>query len=238
MPKKGNKRAGQPRRFEPVSDDIVLAALDRAERHSHGEKRGVPLGAVIAHLGFVRTGGWTTRQLRPQLDALVAGGLLSALRRHGIAIWALTGTGRERLVAYLESGGIDELPESPQHCAWREARTMSAAHIDGFAMELRRDLLEAITLVNRYRQARSDSWFELAARLSDGCKCLGSATHCLFEWPEPDDAHRDVDDRDDPGDERVGEAEPGVHKSSSEMSTCSWAMPRRSSSPMRASTRW
>jgi hypothetical protein len=207
MPKKGNKRVGEPRRFEPVSDHMVLAALDRAERHSHREERGVPLGAVIAHLGFVRTGGWTTRQLRPQLDALVAGGLVGTLRRHSIAIWELTETGRERLVAHRASGEVDELPESPQHRAWRDARTSSAARIDRFAMELRRDLAEAITLVNRYRQVRSDRWFELAARLSHEGKRLGSARHCIFEWPEPDDARRDADDRSDPGDERLSEPE-------------------------------
>ncbi len=74
-------------------------------------------------------------------------------------------------------------------------------------MDLRRDLGKAITLVNRYRQARSDRWFELAARLSDECKRLGSARHCIFEWPEPDDASRDADDRANPGDERLSESE-------------------------------
>jgi hypothetical protein len=33
MPKKGNKRVGEPRPFEPVSDDMVLAALDRGVYH-------------------------------------------------------------------------------------------------------------------------------------------------------------------------------------------------------------
>jgi hypothetical protein len=206
MPKRSCKRLGELRRFEPVSDDVVLAAIDRAERHSHGERRGILLGDIIAHLGFVRTGGWTTRQLRPQLDAFLAGGLLSAVRRHGMVLWALTDAGRERLAAYHESGEIDELPESPQHRLWREARALSAAQIDGFAMELRRDLRDAVALVNRYRQVRSDNWFELAARLSDGCKRLGSATHCLFEWPEPDDARRDADKRADPSDEGLSEA--------------------------------
>jgi hypothetical protein len=122
-------------------------------------------------------------------------------------MWELTDTGRERLFAYLESGEVDELPESPQHRAWRDARTSSVAHIDGFAMELHRDLRDAITLVNRRRQVHSDSWFDLAARVSDECKRLGSATHCLFEWPEPDDARPDSDGREDPGDERLSESE-------------------------------
>lgn len=64
MPKERSKRVGELRRFEPVSNDLVLAAIDRAERHRHGEKRGVVLGSIITHLGFVRTGGWTTRRRR------------------------------------------------------------------------------------------------------------------------------------------------------------------------------
>jgi len=73
---------GELRRFEPVSDEVVLAVIDRAERHREVEFDGVPLGEIVAHLGFVRS-GWTTRQLRPRLDALSADGLLAADRRHG-----------------------------------------------------------------------------------------------------------------------------------------------------------
>jgi hypothetical protein len=32
---------------------------------------------------------------------------------------------------------------------------------------------------------------------------LGLATHCLYEWPEPDDARADVDDYRDPGDAQL-----------------------------------
>jgi hypothetical protein len=207
MPKKGSKQreadTGQ-RQFEPVSDDMVLAAVDRAERHwphKHAE-RGVSLGQILPHLGFVRT-AWITRNVRPQLEALVSGGVLRTSRRHGVAMWMLTEVGRKRLDTHHKSGDVDELPESPQHRSWREARMLSAAHIDGFGVQLARDLDQAVALVQRDRRVGSDTWFELADRLSRGCRHLGSATYCLYEWDEPDDAGADVDDQEDPGDERL-----------------------------------
>jgi hypothetical protein len=81
MPKRGSEREGELRRFEPVSDELALAAVDRAEQHRRGvEREWVTLSELTEHLGFVRT-GWTTRQLRPQLAALVADGLLARYRR-------------------------------------------------------------------------------------------------------------------------------------------------------------
>jgi len=39
MRKRGSRRNGELRRFEPVSDELVLAAVDRAERHRSGVER-------------------------------------------------------------------------------------------------------------------------------------------------------------------------------------------------------
>lgn len=55
---------GELRRYEPISDELLLAAVDRAERHREVHSVGVSWAEVVAHLGFVRT-GWTTLQLRP-----------------------------------------------------------------------------------------------------------------------------------------------------------------------------
>jgi hypothetical protein len=87
------------RRFEPVSDEEVIAAVDRAERHRAPDRRddpGVTWWEIIDHLAFVNT-GWTTRQLRPQVDGLAAGGMLETSRRHSRAYWALTATGSARV---------------------------------------------------------------------------------------------------------------------------------------------
>jgi hypothetical protein len=110
------------RRFEPVSDELVLAGIERAERHRHRhrtfERGGVWLADIAAHLGFVDS-SWTTRQLRLRLGALASHGLLVATRRKSLDLWALTDTGRARLEAARLAGTVDELPESPQHRAWR-----------------------------------------------------------------------------------------------------------------------
>ncbi|MGA9874328.1 MAG: hypothetical protein WBQ21_00785, partial [Solirubrobacteraceae bacterium] len=58
-------------------------------------------------------------------------------------------------------------------------------------------------------QAPSDAWFALAKRLQRECWRLGSATHCMREWAEPDDAKPDVDDRSAPGDENLDPEERG-----------------------------
>jgi DNA-binding PadR family transcriptional regulator len=185
----------------------VLAAVDRAERHwpGVGDGPGAAMAQIVKHLGFVGN-PWTTRQLRPELDGLVAQGLLTASRRHGRTYWAPTKTGRRRLAGLRRAGRTPELPESPQHRAWRVARADAAAQIDTFRTELGRELEKATTLLARGRRVDSDAWFDLCQRLSRRCWRVGSATHCLYEWKEPDDAKADVDAGRDPGDERLGRA--------------------------------
>lgn len=51
---------------------------------------------VIEHLGFARV-GWTTRSLRPQIDAFLATGALVSFRRFRIDFLKLTPTGGRRL---------------------------------------------------------------------------------------------------------------------------------------------
>ncbi len=203
MPEKGSKGGGELRRFEPVSDELVLAAVDRAERHRRGvEREGVTLSELTEHLGFVRT-GWTTRQLRPQLAALVADGLLAAYRRSSRDVWELTVKGRSQLDAWRRRGDSTQLPESPQHRVWRNARTDAAEQIEEIRRRARGSVVEALALLDSGSRVRSDRWFELARRLRGACWSLGSATYCLYEWAEPDDARADIDDYRDPSDERL-----------------------------------
>jgi hypothetical protein len=60
----------------------------------------------------------------------------------------------------------------------------------GFASQVHDALDEAGRLLDT-GQGDSDVWFGLAGRLKKGCWQLGSATYCLQEWPEPDDARAD-----------------------------------------------
>ena len=159
---------------------------------------------IAEHLGFVH-GSWTTRRLRPQIEAFIAAGLLVRSRRHGVLIWGLTSSGRRRVARVGESV---VLPESPQHRVWRHARTLAAERIDGLRGQVR-GVLEEATGVLDADGVCSDAWFALAERLESACWQLGSATYCLSEWAEPDDASADVDDRTEPGDEKIDPEELG-----------------------------
>jgi hypothetical protein len=177
---------------EPVSDVLLLAAVERAQRHHARGEEGVLWRDVLAHLGLAHS-PLTTRRLRPQRDALLAAGLLSCSRRHGLDVWAITGAGRGRFSRARHAGEAGELPESPQHREWHDAREAAADRIDEFRARTRSVLGEAESLLVS-ECASSDAWFELAERLRRVCWTLGSATYCLREWPEPDDAHADTDE--------------------------------------------
>jgi hypothetical protein len=109
----------------------------------------------------VRT-GWTTRQLRPQLAALVADGRLAAYRRRSREVWELTLKGRKQLEASHRSGDSTELPESPRRRVWRDARTDAAEEIEDIRSRAGISLGHALALLDSHGRGRSDSWFELA----------------------------------------------------------------------------
>jgi hypothetical protein len=176
-------------RVEPVSDAQILAAIHRAEIHD--EQDDASRADIAAHLGFAHN-SWTTKRLRPQLDALRSAGRIRPVRRNGLDLLTLTDAGHRALEEAQSSGAVI-LPESPQHRKWRHSRTMAGDRIDGFREALRTSMAEVGALLDA-EQAPSDAWFEFGKRLSAECKRLGSATYCLFEWAEPDDAQADVDE--------------------------------------------
>ncbi len=212
-------RDGELRRFEPVSDEMVLVAVERAERHRERQDEGVMMSDIAEHLGFVH-GSWTTRRLRPQIDALIAAGLLVRSRRHGVVVWGLTSSGRRRVE---QTSGSVVLPESPQHRVWRHARALAAERIDAVSEQASGVLAEAMDALDS-EGVRSDAWFALAKRLQSACWQLGSVTYCLSEWPEPDDATPDID-RTEPGDEEVNPDELGGvrHRRSGRRNVWKWA---------------
>jgi hypothetical protein len=178
--------------------------VERAERHRERQDEGVMMSDIAEHLGFVH-GSWTTRRLRPQIEAFIAAGLLVRSRRHGVVVWGLTSSGRRRVEQTSGAGG---LPESPQHRVWRHAQALAAEQIDGLREQVRSVLEETAEALDA-EGVRSDAWFALAERLQSACSQLGSATYCLSEWVEPDDASPDVDDRTEPGDETIDPDELG-----------------------------
>ena len=75
-------------------------------------------------------------------------------------MWELTAAGRRRLRAARAAGRVPDLPESPQHRAWRNARTAAANEIERFTRSLGADLDQATRLLEADPPARSDAWFE------------------------------------------------------------------------------
>jgi hypothetical protein len=195
-----------------ITDVLVLAAVDRAVRHSReGIPRSVPVWAVYEHAGVSRRSR-AARRVRAQLAAMDGSGLQRS-RRSGLETWELTHAGKRRLSRLRAKGRLPELPESPQHRSWREARALAEERIDGFrfavldAVEHAHELLKVpvpapmgIDASGGVFGSPSDAWFEMGETLANASKRLASASYCLWEWPEPDDAWADVDDRSDPCD--------------------------------------
>lgn len=185
-----------------ITDVLTLAAVERAVRHERtGPQRAVPAFAVYEHLG-VSSRSRAGRCVRAQLAALDGSGL-SRGKRHGVETWELTRAGKRRLSRLRAKGELPELPESPQHRAWREARALAEQRIGGFWHMLLDDVQRAHDLLARPAvpgRSESDVWFELGERLHRESRRLASATYCLSEWCEPDDARADVDHHTDPGD--------------------------------------
>jgi len=176
---------------KPVSDALILAAIERAI--CHGAEQAW-IAVVGEHLGF-QWSAHNTRRLRLQLEHLrVKRGWVASDERHGREYWRLTAAGRRRLAQARRKGELDELPESPQHRDWRLARAAATDRIDGFR-ELVYEAVEDAGEVMVVPQGAHNSatWLELAERLRAALWLMGSATYCLEEWAEPDDAHPDTD---------------------------------------------
>jgi DNA-binding PadR family transcriptional regulator len=174
------------------SEDLVLAAIDRAFRHRTNQRNpGVLLVDVKEHLGLDRSGASTVR-LRPTWQNLQTLGLVEQTHQSNRILWRLTDTGHTRLQAARQTSELS-LPESPQHRRWREAHTIASRRIDTLRDELRAALADATRLMDNNPQADSNAWYELGEHVQTASRRLGSATHCLHEWHEPDDATADID---------------------------------------------
>jgi hypothetical protein len=193
-----------PRRQPPPRDSsaarpddrLVLAAVDRAAIHRGGAPFAAPLWAILAHLALARRSA-AARHVRLRLGALADAGELASARSHGVILWALTRQGQDSLRRARESGELPPLPESPQHRAWRSARSAASEEIGRFRRGLQ-ELLDTTAALLADPSTGSDAWLERGEQLRRACRVLASATHCLHEWEEPEDAVADIDRRADP----------------------------------------
>jgi hypothetical protein len=179
-------------RFQPVSENLVLAAVERAQRHESRHRETLILTRIAQHLGFT-PGAYTTRRLRPLLNALVQTGALKHSRSFGGDQWALTSAGRRRLGRARRRGEQLALPEAPQHRLWRSKHTQAVEGMSEYRARMRQALQQAAALLADER-ADSEAWRAISERLHVRSDLLASAIYCAREWSEPDDAQRDVDD--------------------------------------------
>lgn len=177
----GPQRTGR----EPTGEQ-VLAALDRAARHRLPSSGPVAARALLEHLALAPRSG-AARVARDRLAQLERAGLLTASREHGVPVWSLS----ERGAVALARAGAPSLPESPRHRAWRQARIAAARELPRFAARLGATLAEAERMLDA--TPSSAQWLALGARLDGECRRIGSAWHCLREWPEPGDETGDPD---------------------------------------------
>jgi hypothetical protein len=182
--------------YTEVADTLIFAAVERAVLHEQEDE--VSTSALTAHLGF-RWEPDTNRPLWSRLEGLRRAGLLTVIERRGEPFWSLTDVGRERLASARGAGEVDDLPESPQHRAWRHARAKAAVRVGGFRSDMHDVLREAGDLIGQDRPVTSRECFELSERLRLASWRFASATYCLTEWLEPGDDRPDEDEDEDPG---------------------------------------
>jgi hypothetical protein len=176
------QRAGQGR--EDPSAELVLAAVRRAVRHRVPAPGPAPIWLLREHLA-IRPRSRGSRVLRRRLEELERSGLLARQTRHGLPAWSPTASGEDALARTVAIA----LPDSPRRRERRRARLAAAQELPRFRARLLEAVVEAERMLEGGSGASpsSEAWVELGARLADDCRRLGSAWHCLHEWPEPDD---------------------------------------------------
>lgn len=184
--------------WQPPSDALVLAAVDRAHRHRFRDDLQVRLADVAAHLGM-SWGPHTSRRLRPIVDRLTdERGWLKRSRRQRRDGWRLTDAGAEALSRALLDGAAEELPESPQHREWRTAREHARARIDGLKNELGERLAALNALLDAEHPPPATELLAFAEPVKELIEAVAIAHYCLYERAEPDDACNDSRDPREP----------------------------------------
>jgi hypothetical protein len=190
----------------PAGEELVLAALERAARHRARDTPAVPFWSILEHLAIPKR-SVAARGVHLQLEALEASGCVIRSRRRSVPTWQPSDAGHRRLRWARAAGRDPWLPESPQHRAWRNARTAAAQEIERFRAGVRGSLEDAARALDARQPPHSDTWLELGENLQRACRRVGSASHCLYEWVEPTDARADIDEHVEATDEALDQSE-------------------------------
>ena len=122
----------EERMAEEIPTELVLAAMERAKRQERYEQPGLHINPIKEHLGLFRR----DPHLGRLLNRMMTEGLVEHTRTQGAKWWAMTTAGRRRLNKARKAGSLGELPESPQHKAWRTAHGLAETEIGRSRLEL------------------------------------------------------------------------------------------------------
>ena len=89
--------------------------------------------------------------------------MIESRKARGYTHWRLTSDGRKQLAKARRKREDLQLPESPQHRLWRDARATAARRIDGIREQLRATLSEATNLLDA--DGDSDAYFRPRPRI-------------------------------------------------------------------------
>jgi hypothetical protein len=181
-------RAETGQRPDAISDVLLLAAIDRAERHEQSE--GAPRWVILEHLGLQVGSAANTGLLREPMKRLLDAGKITKANRHGHHVWGLTPAGRRSLSRLRTSGTSPVLPEAPQRRIWREARAKAAHEIRPARQQLR-GMLKLAGALLRDDEANVEQWQQMGRDLAKQCSVIATATFSLREWEEPHDTRSD-----------------------------------------------
>jgi hypothetical protein len=192
QPERGTRERQQ--RWRAPSDELVLAAVDRAHRHTYVPENDASTAEIATHLG-IAWGPVTARRLRPILARLAGErGWLSHSHKHRRDCWKLTSKGACALAGAVAAGVREQLPESPQHRQWRAARDHAAARIQVLQSELGELAGKLTDLLDRDSPPPACELVALARPLRDLTVAVAMAHYCLYERVEPDDARAERDE--------------------------------------------
>jgi hypothetical protein len=200
--------------LEPITEDLVLAAIARGERHR--QRVGAPMWVIKDHLAAPARSR-RAREVNALVSTLADVGLLKSFREHSQTHWTLTESAKVRMLRGFDM--TERLPESPQHVRWREAHRIAGQELERYREVLRAVLAEAAALLDAPGDATaSDTWFQMGRRLQRNVERVGSATYCLYEWQEPSDDVADIESERERGHRNPGawgfmdEAEAGARR--------------------------